>query len=53
VGLPHDRLDAVDRDTGERDGGVIVFCVESEALVLDPETPFFTTPHFGGHSLSS
>ena len=47
------RPDARDPDTGERYSDVIVFWVESEAdkeaLVLDPETPFFTTPHFNGH----
>jgi hypothetical protein len=47
------RPDAVDPDTGERYHDVIVFWVESDAdkqaLVQDPETPFFTTPHFRGH----
>ncbi|GIM94732.1 MmcQ/YjbR family DNA-binding protein [Paractinoplanes toevensis] len=47
------RPDAVDPDTGERYTDVIVFWVESEndkqALVQDPATPFFTTPHFDGH----
>ena len=47
------RPDAVDPDTGERDDDVIVFWVESEAekqaLVSDPDTPFFTTKHFDGH----
>jgi hypothetical protein len=47
------RPDAVDPDTGERLPDVIVFWVESEAdkqaLVQDPATPFFTTPHFDGH----
>jgi hypothetical protein len=47
------RPDARDPDTGERYADVIVFWVESEAdkeaLVLDLETPFFTTPHFNGH----
>jgi hypothetical protein len=47
------RPDAVDPDTGERYADVIVFWVESEndkqALVQDPATPFFTTPHFDGH----
>jgi hypothetical protein len=47
------RPDAVDPDTGERYDDVIVFWVPSdmdkEALVLDGTTPFFTTPHFGGH----
>jgi hypothetical protein len=47
------RPDAVDPETGERLSDVIVFWVESEAdklaLVQDPTTPFFTTPHFDGH----
>jgi hypothetical protein len=48
------RPDAVDPETGERYPDVIVFWVEEEAdkqaLVLDEHTPFFTTPHFDGHS---
>ena len=47
------RPDAVDPDTGGRYPDVIVFWVGSEedklALVQDPSTPFFTTPHFAGH----
>jgi len=47
------RPDAVDLQTGARLPDVIVFWVESpddkEALVQDPATPFFTTPHFDGH----
>ena len=47
------RPDAVDPQTGERLRDVIVFWVESEAdklaLVQDPASPFFTTPHFDGH----
>ncbi len=47
------RPDAFDPETGERYDDVIVFWVESEedklALVDDPSTPFFTTPHFNGH----
>jgi hypothetical protein len=47
------RPDAVDAATGKRLPDVIVFWVESEAdklaLVQDPATPFFTTPHFDGH----
>jgi hypothetical protein len=47
------RPDAVDAATGERLRDVIVFWVESEAdkqaLVQDPASPFFTTPHFDGH----
>ncbi len=48
------RPDAVDPDTGERYPDVIVFWVPSEAdkeaLVQDPKSPFFTTPHFNGHN---
>ena len=47
------RPDAVDPETGERWPDVIVIWVASEedkqALVQDPGTPFFTTPHFAGH----
>jgi len=47
------RPDAVDPGTGEKLPDVILFWVESEAdkqaLVQDPSTPFFTTPHFDGH----
>jgi hypothetical protein len=47
------RPDAVDPDTGERYPDVIMFWVTSEAdkqaLVQDPASPFFTTPHFDGH----
>ncbi len=47
------RPDAVDPGTGERYPDVIVFWVGSEAdkqaLVQDPASPFFTTPHFDGH----
>ena len=47
------RPDAVDPVTGERYPDVIVFWVPSEsdkqALVQDPSSPFFTTPHFDGH----
>jgi hypothetical protein len=47
------RPDATDPDTGERYDDVIVFWVPSEsdkqALVEDPTSPFFTTPHFDGH----
>ena len=47
------RPDAVDPGTGERYPDVIVFWVSSEAdkqaLIQDPATPFFTTPHFDGH----
>jgi hypothetical protein len=47
------RPDAVDPETGERYDDVIVFWVPSEAdklaLVQDPASPFFTTPHFDGH----
>ena len=48
------RADATDPETGERYTDVIVFWVPSEsekqALVQDPTSPFFTTPHFDGHS---
>src|SRR5437773_4094064 len=47
------RPDARDPVTGERYNDVIVFWVPSEsdkqALVQDPDSPFFTTPHFDGH----
>ena len=47
------RPDAVDPATGERYPDVIVFWVADEgtkqALVEDPSTPYFTTPHFDGH----
>ena len=47
------RADAFDPETGERYDDVIVVWVASEddkqALVLDPSTPYFTTPHFDGH----
>jgi hypothetical protein len=47
------RTDAADPVTGERYDDVIVFWVETEAdkqsLVDDPDSPFFTTPHFDGH----
>jgi hypothetical protein len=47
------RPDAADPVTGERYDDVIVLWVESEAdkqpLIDDPDTPFFTTPHFDGH----
>ncbi|MHA6782676.1 MmcQ/YjbR family DNA-binding protein [Pseudonocardia saturnea] len=47
------RPDAADPETGERYADVIVMWVSSDddkrALVQDPGTPFFTTPHFDGH----
>jgi hypothetical protein len=47
------RPDAVDPETGEKYDDVIVLWVASEAdkqaLVQDPSSPFFTTPHFDGH----
>jgi len=47
------RPDAFDPQTGERYADVIVFWVPSdadkEAMVQDPDSPFFTTPHFNGH----
>ena len=48
------RPDAVDPDTGERYTDVIIFWVPDEsdkkAMVQDDGNPFFTTPHFMGHS---
>jgi hypothetical protein len=45
--------DAVDPDTGERLGDVVMIWVESEseklALVQDPGTPFFSTDRFDDH----
>jgi hypothetical protein len=47
------RPDATDPNTGERYDDVIIFWVASQddklALVQDPGSPFFTTPHFDGH----
>jgi hypothetical protein len=47
------RPDAFDPETGDRYDDVIVFWVgspeEKDALVQDPDSPFFTTPHFEGH----
>lgn len=47
------RKDAVDPGTGERYDDVVVIWVEGEhekqALVQDPDRPFFTTAHFTGH----
>jgi hypothetical protein len=52
AGMP--QPDAVDPDTGERLGDVIMIWVESEseklALVQDPDSPFFTTNRFDDHS---
>ena len=43
----------MDPSTGERYDDVIMFWVPSDAdkraLVDDPDSPFFTTPHFDGH----
>ena len=48
------RPDAVDARTGERYDDVILIWVASEqdkrALVDDPDSPFFTTSHFDGHT---
>ncbi|MHA7649943.1 MmcQ/YjbR family DNA-binding protein [Mycobacterium sp. ML4] len=45
--------DCTDPDTGERWTDVIMLWVDSEsdklALVQDPASPFFSTPHFDGH----
>ena len=47
------RPDARDPVSGEPYADVIVIWVDSDAektaLVQDPHSPFFTTPHFGGH----
>ncbi len=47
------RPDAVDPETGDRYDDVVVIWVGSEdekaALVQDPSSSFFTTPHFDGH----
>ena len=47
------RKDAFDPKTGERYDDVIVIWVggedEKQALIQNPATPFFTTPHFDGH----
>jgi hypothetical protein len=47
------RPDAADPQSGERYPDVIMFWVPSEAdkqaLVQDPDSPFFTTAHFDGH----
>jgi hypothetical protein len=46
------RPDAFDPETGERYADVIVFWVaegDKEAMVEDPSTPYFSTPHFNGH----
>jgi hypothetical protein len=47
------RPDAVDPATGERYPDVVVIWVPGEAdklaLVQDPTSPWFTTPHFDGH----
>lgn len=48
------RPDAFDPETGERYTDVIVLWVaselEKEAILSDSSLPFFTTPHFDGHS---
>lgn len=47
------RSDARDPVSGELYTDVIVIWVDSDAekkaLVQDPDSPFFTTPHFDGH----
>lgn len=47
------RADATDPETGKRYPDVIVFWVacesDKQAMVQDPASPFFTTPHFDGH----
>jgi hypothetical protein len=48
------RPDAVDPATGERLEDVVVFWVadqaEKEAVLADDSLPFFTNPHFNGHT---
>ena len=48
------RPDAVDPETGERLEDVVVFWVadqaEKKAVLSDESLPFFTTPHFNGHT---
>jgi len=48
------RPDAFDTETRERYDDVVVFWVASEAdkraLLDDDDSPFFTTPHFDGHT---
>lgn len=45
---------AVDPETGERYDDLLVIHtlteVEKHALVADPDTPFFTVPHFDGYA---
>ena len=47
------RPDAANPVTGERYDDIIIFWVDSEAgkqaLIDDPDSPFFTTPRFNGH----
>jgi hypothetical protein len=47
------RRDACDPGTGEPYDDVLVLWVgddaDKQALVQDPASPFFTTPHFDGH----
>ncbi|HET6848600.1 MAG TPA: MmcQ/YjbR family DNA-binding protein [Gaiellales bacterium] len=47
------RPDALDPETGERLGDVLMFRVadleEKELILGDPDGPFFTTPHFNGY----
>jgi len=47
------RPDAIAPDSGERYPDVIMFWVAAEsdkqAMVQDPDSPFFSTPHFDGH----
>jgi hypothetical protein len=47
------RRDAVDPETGERLDDVLVFWVEDLAvkeLLVDSDSPYFTTPHWNGYS---
>jgi hypothetical protein len=48
------RPDAFDPETRERYDDVVVFWVASDedkqAILAEPDTPFFTTSHFDGHT---
>jgi hypothetical protein len=47
------RPDALDPETGERLTDVLVFWVENlevKELLVDSDSPYFTTPHWNGYS---
>jgi len=47
------RPDALDPDTGERLDDVLVFWVEDlevKELLVESDSPYFTTPHWNGYS---